>query len=209
MAEHLTPEQLSDPADRSPAAGGAEGGTGYGDLVAVLRRVQDAVVTAEAPGAVLSEVTLTLHEAAKALEQFEAPEEQRSRPLLLDTASHERSLIPRLEILEADEDRLVARVRCGAFYLGVGGAAHGGVVSLIFDDVFGRLANCADAPTSRTAALTVNYRSILRIGADLDIECHLVRNEGRKFWFAGELKDGSTVVADAEALFIVPRPARI
>jgi len=78
----------------------------------------------------------------------------------------------------------------------------------VFDDLLGRLANAGGRRTSRTAYLTVNYRSITPIGRELRLEGRVDRQEGRKRFLTGRLFDGDTLCADAEGLFIELRPGQ-
>jgi acyl-coenzyme A thioesterase PaaI-like protein len=95
------------------------------------------------------------------------------------------------------------------FHLGGHGAAHGGTVPLLFDEVLGRLANSGDRPIARTAYLTVNYRYITRVGIEHQLEAEVQRIAGRKRWVTGRLKDpAGTTVADAEGLFVQLRPGQ-
>jgi acyl-CoA thioesterase FadM len=48
----------------------------------------------------------------------------------------------------------------------------------------------------------VNYRAVARIGVQLRIDVNVLREEGRKRFLGGTLHDGSTLVADAEALYV-------
>jgi hypothetical protein len=76
------------------------------------------------------------------------------------------------------EQHVVGRVAFGRFYLGGNGAAHGGAIPLVFDEVMGRLANTGGRPPSRTASLHVNYRSITPIERELQLTARFDREEG-------------------------------
>jgi acyl-coenzyme A thioesterase PaaI-like protein len=93
-------------------------------------------------------------------------------------------------------------------HLGGGGAAHGGTLPLLFDEVLGRLSNSGDRPTARTAYLKVNYRHITPLNTELDVEGRLERQDGRKRWITGRLAHGDTLLADAEGLFVQLRPGQ-
>jgi hypothetical protein len=71
----------------------------------------------------------------------------------------------------------------------------------------GRLANTG-RPPSRTAFLHVNYRTITPIETRLSIEAHFESEEGRKRILRGVIRDGDTVCADAEGLFVALRPGQ-
>jgi acyl-coenzyme A thioesterase PaaI-like protein len=85
------------------------------------------------------------------------------------------------------------------------GAVHGGAIPLAFDELMGRLANTERSP-SRTAFLHVNYRHIAPIETRLSIEARFDSESGRKRFLSGRIRDGDTICADAEGLFVALRP---
>ena len=85
-------------------------------------------------------------------------------------------------------------------HLGAGDAVHGGQVTLLFDEVLGAVAGSAAA--SRTASLTVHYRSLTPVGVELTIEGWVDRVDGRKIYVRGTLLEGARVCAEAEGLFV-------
>ena len=85
-------------------------------------------------------------------------------------------------------------------HVGAGEAVHGGQVTLLFDEMLGRVA--ATAAASRTASLTVHFRSLTPVGTELTIEGWVERVDGRKVFVRGRLCDGERVCAEAEALFV-------
>ena len=58
------------------------------------------------------------------------------------------------------------------------------------------------SPYQRTAFLHVNYRQIVPVEKDLQVDAGIDRVEGRKIFVAGRLLDGEDVLAEAEALFV-------
>jgi len=90
---------------------------------------------------------------------------------------------------------------------GIGGAAHGGVLALIFDEILGRLAN-PGRTRSRTAYLHVNYRNITPIGPELRVEAHVDRVAGRKRYLTGAIYRDGTLTAAAEGLFVELKPGQ-
>jgi acyl-coenzyme A thioesterase PaaI-like protein len=109
---------------------------------------------------------------------------------------------------EATESLVRGRVVFRPFYLGGNGAAHGGTVPLLFDEVVGRLASAGGPRPARTAYLTVNYRAITPIGVELQLEATVDRREGRKRFASGRLYDGDRLIADCDALFVELRPGQ-
>lgn len=97
-------------------------------------------------------------------------------------------------------DRRIGTVTFASAHAGAGDAVHGGQVTLLFDEVLGGVAGAA-AP-SRTASLTVDYRSLTPVGVQLTVEGWVEGVGGRKIHVRGRLLDGARVLADATALFI-------
>jgi hypothetical protein len=99
----------------------------------------------------------------------------------------------------------------GPFFLGSDdeseqlGSVHGGALALMFDDALGYVAVRGGTVRTRTAYLHINYRSTARVGSELRFRGWVDRVEGRKQFIAGQLKDGETVVADVESLFVTPK----
>src|SRR4029077_3007982 len=102
------------------------------------------------------------------LEPLAVPERDQLFAHRTDLQGRGQTMSPRLEVVEGDAEHVVAHVVFGRYFLGGNGAAHGGSIPLVFDEVLGRLANMGGRPRARTAYLNVNYRSITPIGARLD-----------------------------------------
>ena len=100
------------------------------------------------------------------------------------------------------DDALRARVRFDRFFLGSNGAAHGGAVAFVLDEVAGRLCHLSGRSTARTAYLNTNFRSITPIDTDLDICGVIEREEGRKRFLRLEIRNGDTLCADADVLMV-------
>jgi acyl-CoA thioesterase FadM len=63
-------------------------------------------------------------------------------------------------------------------------------------------------PRQRTAYLHVNYRQIVPINQELQVDARVDRLDGRKIFVSGRLSDGDTVLTDAEALFVLLKPGQ-
>jgi acyl-coenzyme A thioesterase PaaI-like protein len=98
------------------------------------------------------------------------------------------------------EGRVLGTVTFSWPHTGAGDAVHGGQIALLFDEVLGGVA--ASAALVRTASITVNFRSLTRVGATLTVEGWVDRVEGRKIYVKARLLDGEVVCADADALFV-------
>jgi acyl-coenzyme A thioesterase PaaI-like protein len=100
-------------------------------------------------------------------------------------------------------------VRFRRFHLGRNNAVHGGEIAHVFDSVLGLAsAVLTGGPRQRTAYLHVNYRQIVPIEKELQVEAGVERVEGRKIFVTGRLCDGDAVLTDAEALFVVLKPGQ-
>jgi acyl-coenzyme A thioesterase PaaI-like protein len=176
--------------------------TGYAEMIEALRVLQDRVAAAVPDADLVSRVTKHLVHAAELLEPAERDETHRLSGGPEDLHGRGSALIPVLEDVETDPTSLRGRVRFRRFHLGGNGAAHGGTIPLLFDDVLGRFANASGRALSRTAYLHVNYRNVTPVGRDLDLEVRFEREDGRKRYVTGVLRDGDTICADAEGLFV-------
>jgi acyl-coenzyme A thioesterase PaaI-like protein len=184
------------------------GGEAFARLVRTARTVQDRLVGADLPPEMLDLVTDRLAELARIMDPYVGPEGAspagwrpdlpgRGHPLLLPFV---------IDFQSATEVR--GKVIFGRYYLGGGGAAHGGTLPLLFDDVMGRLANTAGRSRARTASITVNYRRITPIDVELRVESTVDREEGRKRFLSCRLYQGDQLVSDAAGLFVALRPGQ-
>jgi hypothetical protein len=95
----------------------------------------------------------------------------------------------------------------GAPYEGPPGHVHGGMIALAFDEVLG-IANIAAGHPGMTARLTIHYRRPTPLFHELHFRGGVDRVEGRRIMSRAELWDGETLTAQAEGLFVRPRPER-
>jgi hypothetical protein len=195
------------------------GGDAYGDLLEETRWLLDAVAAANAPGEVVRAVTASVRDARRQLAPFAAEEHLAPAGNRPDLPGRGHPLIPPVVTSDAD-DRVSAEVlRSGGIsavtgvvelsrhHLGGGGAAHGGVIPLLFDDVLGHLA-AEQGPMSRTAYLHVDFRAPTPLGVPLQVHACVASREGRKILVRGSLLHGTTMLAEAEGLFVTLRPGQ-
>jgi acyl-coenzyme A thioesterase PaaI-like protein len=156
---------------------------------------------------VLAEAAARLAQVSDMLSAFLAPERQQITGYRLDLPGRGQAFAPVFEPNRWDEQQVTGTVTLGRYYLGGNGAAHGGAVPLLFDEVMGRLASTGRKP-ARTAYLHVNFRAITPIDTELRLETHFDREEGRKRFLVGTLYHGDVLCADAEALFVELRPGQ-
>jgi acyl-coenzyme A thioesterase PaaI-like protein len=173
-------------------------------MIDALRVLQNRITGSVPSEELAAEVSRTLTDLAIQLGPH-AVAEQAQIAGRLDLPGRGQAMVPVIYLDQQDEQHAAGRVTFGRFYLGGNGAAHGGTIPLVFDDLMGRLANTGGRPPARTAYLHVNYRSVAPIDRELQLTARFDREEGRKRFLSGELHDGSTLCADVEGLFVALR----
>ncbi len=184
-----------------------DGGPDFARMIEALRLVQERITAASPPHDVVAETADALEKLAVTLAPFEVDEGRQIAARRIDLPGRGQALVPLTQLDEWDDEHVSARVTLGRFYLGAGGAAHGGVLGLVFDELLGRLANTGRS-RSRTAYLHVNYRAITPTGPELRVSARVTRIEGRKRFLTGTIHHGDTLTADAEGLFVELRPGQ-
>jgi acyl-coenzyme A thioesterase PaaI-like protein len=93
----------------------------------------------------------------------------------------------------------------GAAYEGPPSFVHGGWIACTFDEVLG-IANIESGNPGMTARLTVHYRKPTPLFRELRVRAWVDRIEGRRIMSRAEMYDGDTLTAEAEGVFVQPRP---
>lgn len=179
----------------------------FDDVVRSLRRFQAALAGSKPPVELAADLASRLRRDAAALEAFAVDEYERPFGNLYDRPGRAQAMCPPFEYDSLTSESVSGTVVFSKFYLGANGAAHGGAIPLIFDEVLGRLANEGRAH-SRTAYLHVDYRQVTPTGRLLRIDAQVDRIEGRKLYLSGCLYDGSSLLVEAEGLFVTLRPGQ-
>jgi acyl-coenzyme A thioesterase PaaI-like protein len=109
-------------------------------------------------------------------------------------------------VITKDERGVHSEFHLGAAYEGPPGSVHGGVLSLVLDQMLGQAAGAGGKP-GMTATLTLTYRQRTPLG-DLSSRAWIERAEDHKTWARGEISGPDGVTVEAEGLFILPRWAR-
>ncbi len=188
-------------------------------LAEAVRELIDAVMTSEGDDAAL---LLEVADGAEALAQRlgrrreggagyrpQSHGEYLPRSPVVGQAS---PLAPRIEWDNSDtaldgKPGIEAHGTFGAPYEGPPGHVHGGMIALAFDEVLG-IANIAAGHPGMTARLTVHYRKPTPLFHELHFRAAVDRIEGRRIISRAELWDGDTLTAQADGLFVRPRPER-
>jgi acyl-coenzyme A thioesterase PaaI-like protein len=186
------------------------------ELAAALRLIIDTVMSTEDVAA------QTLHEVAVEVERLSArlgpPRDAGAGYVPRDHGDYlprspivgEASpLSPRLDweiVTRADGTPAVeARGTFGAAYEGPPSFVHGGWIACAFDEVLG-IANIAAGNPGMTARLIVHYRRPTPLFRPLHLRAWVDRLEGRRIMSRAEMYDGDTLTAEAEGVFVQPRP---
>lgn len=115
-------------------------------------------------------------------------------------------IAPPLAVRSDPSGRAECDFHCGPPYEGPPGLVHGGVVSLLLDQVLGHAVGAAGRP-GMTGTLTIVYRRGTPLG-DLRIEAWVDREDGIKTWAKAQMIGPEGVTAEAEGVFILPRALR-
>lgn len=190
-----------EPTVRSPG-GGAE----YGDMIAALRDFLDDVAAAAPDAATTVALTDDLNRWADRLAQSAVPERRQIFARRLDLPGRGQTMSPSFIPIAGDREKVAGTVTFGRYFLGGGGAVHGGAIPLLFDEVLGRLASSGGRAPARTAYLHTDFRSITPVGVELAVRAWFVSEQGRKRTLRAQLSRGDTLCAEAEGLFIELRP---
>jgi len=113
-------------------------------------------------------------------------------------------LSPRID-WDVVDGRVVGTGTFSAAYEGPPGFVHGGIVALTFDEMLG-IANIASGHPGMTGTLTVRYRRPTPLHREVRFDAWVEEVEGRRVVSRGTVHDGETLTAEAEGIFIRPRP---
>jgi acyl-coenzyme A thioesterase PaaI-like protein len=92
-----------------------------------------------------------------------------------------------------------------AQFEGPPGYVHGGVIALAFDEVLG-IVNIARGCPGMTGTLSIRYRRPTPLYREVGFDAWVERVEGRRIRSRAELWADETLCAEAEGLFVQPRP---
>ena len=205
---------MADPNDPHPGGGfnppepTTRGGPDYGRFVEAVRTLQDHTRAADAPDDVITEVADMIEAVSAMLSPYAADEWTTPSGRRMDLPNRGNIMQVPAE-LTIVEDEVDGSVRFRRYHLGRNGAVHGGAVALMWDSVLGFAAfRLSRSVKQRTAYLHVNYRKVVPIDRELQVDARIDRSEGRKINVSGRLHDGDDLLCDAEALFVTLNPGQ-
>lgn len=180
----------------------------YVEMLSEVAAFHDALVQANPSRELLDQMTASLAEMRTRLANHLVAEHERWYARGELSGSKTQVLMPSLTLEHVDDVTLRAHTVVGEYFMGLNGAMHGGVVSVLFDTAMGRLAMGTVSRTCRTAYLTTQYRSITPIGKRLELSATVDSVEGRKRFISAQLWHEDTLCAEADALFVELLPGQ-
>jgi acyl-coenzyme A thioesterase PaaI-like protein len=186
-----------------------KGGPDYGRFIDAVRKLQNHARAVDAPDEVITEAADQLEKLSALLSPFDADEWQSPSGRRMDLPVRGNILTVPMSARKTEDGRIRGWARFARFHLGRNGAVHGGSLGMLFDTVLGMTSSVlTGGPYQRTAYLKINYRQIVPIEKELQIEAEVDRVEGRKIFVSGRLSDGDTLLTEADALFVRLKPGQ-
>lgn len=186
-----------------------KGGPDYHRFIEAVRALQDHARAVDAPGEVITEAADRLEELSALLAPFDADEWQSPSGRRMDLPMRGNVLTIPMNATRTDDGRIEGWARFARFHLGRNGAVHGGSLGMLFDTVLGLTASVlTGSRRQRTAYLKINYRNIVPIEKKLQFDAGVDSEEGRKIFVSGRLRDGDTLLTEADALFVRLKPGQ-
>jgi acyl-coenzyme A thioesterase PaaI-like protein len=195
--------------DFSPSEPTARGGPDYGRFVEAVRTLQDHARAADAPDEVITEAANLLEKVSTLLAPYDADEWSSPAGRRMDLPNRGSVLSIPGEYNKTDDGRIGGVVHFRRFHLGRNGAVHGGCIAQLFDSLLGYTAfRLTRSLYQRTAFLHVDYKAIVPIEKELQVDAGVDRVDGRKMFLTGRLLHGEVVLAEANALFVKLKPGQ-
>src|SRR4051812_20951335 len=133
------------------------GGPGYAELIASTRAYLDALAAANIESDDAARLAVQLAQVTAALQQRAVDEDSAPIGTRLDLPGRGHPLLLPFVVDEWGASAVRGRVVFSRFHLGGNGAAHGGTLPLLFDEVMGRLNSGGGRPRGRPAPIHVHY----------------------------------------------------
>jgi acyl-coenzyme A thioesterase PaaI-like protein len=195
--------------DFSPTEPTAHGGPDYGRFVEAVRTLQDHARAADAPDGVVTQAADLIEAASKLLAPYDTDEWSSPAGRRMDLPNRGSVLSIPGDYHKTDGERVAGTVYFRRFHLGRNGAVHGGCIAQLFDSLLGYTTfRLTQSLYQRTAFLHVDYRKIVPIEKELQVDAGVDRVDGRKMFISGRVLDGDTVLAEANALFVKLNPGQ-
>lgn len=190
------------------------------EVAAALRRLNNAVLTADVPTDFLQTITAQVEAAADIAESHQRVYGNKSHALqiastdgvhsdtfyeLTPALGQSNAVAPPMHVWQAD-GCVHAEVSLNWSYEGPFGLVHGGIIALLFDQLLG-VATLLAGGSGRTATLNIRYHHPTPLNQPLRLMAKVDRVEGRKQFILAELWVGELCTASCDGLLIAPRPS--
>jgi acyl-coenzyme A thioesterase PaaI-like protein len=175
-------------------------------LADAIRRLLEVVVRTQAPGEDLLAAAdavdgITTLLGARLREGPWSPDHSDPQPSPYNTVVGVGNPVAApVELTSVTRDGVRGVVRFGTAYEGAPGLVHGGVLSMVMDQMFGE-AGVAAGVGGMTVRLEIRYAAPTPVHADLEIEAHVEAATDRLVTMAGTISCGDTVTVHATATF--------
>lgn len=190
-----------DPTDR--------GGPDYGRFIEAVRTLQDHARAADAPDAVITEAAELIEKVSALLAPYEADEWHSPSGRRMDLPNRGNIMSVPVDLYVTEDGRIGGTAQFRRYHLGRNGAVHGGVLGLLFDSLLGfTVAKLTKSMYQRTAHLGIDYRKIVPIGKELQVDAGIDRIDGRKIFVSGRVLDDGVVLTEGDALFVRLKPGQ-
>lgn len=173
-----------------------------------MRTLQDLAVSINAPDEVIAQAADQIEALAATLSPHVVPEGQSPSGRAMELPGRGSLLMLPWTIEEFGPEGVRSTGVFRRFHLGGNGAAHGGTLPLLFDDLLGMVLHAYGRPISRTAYLHIDYRAITPLNTALTVEGSVDRVEGRKTFVTARLMHGEILLAECEALMLQLLPGQ-
>ncbi len=177
----------------------------FAELTTAVAALQEAFTRSHPSASRATELAARIREIADELADSEVHEDDQLSGRLWDRPGRGQVMAPVLHFDEVTPTTARGHVTIERFHAGRY-ALNGGVTPMIFDEALSRLGNSAGREWARTANLSVDYRAPAPLHRTLTVTAEFVRQEGRKRYMRGEIRDGDTLIAEATGLWVVTNP---
>lgn len=175
----------------------------FARLVEALRVVQDLAVSTDLPDDQVTAAADQAEKLAATMAPYVVPEGKSPAGRAIGLPGRGSLLMLPWTVEKFDAEGVRSTGVFRRYHLGGNGAAHGGTLPLLFDDLFGMILHAHGSGISRTAYLHIDYRAVTPLNRTLVVEGHVTRAEGRKTYIEATLKDtDGTLLAEGNALMV-------
>jgi acyl-coenzyme A thioesterase PaaI-like protein len=181
---------------------GVDPSPGFVRFVTAMRRLQDLAVSTDPGDDGWDEAARRTEDLVAFLAPAVVPEELAPAGRARKLPGMGSVLLPPWTVTKFEPDGVEMRGHFSRYHVGGNSAVHGGVLPLLFDNLFGMIVHAAGRPISRTAFLHVDYRKITPIDTALVVRGRVDEAQGRKAFVSAHLTHDGELLAQAHGLMV-------